>query len=479
MKITIVGGGTAGYVTALILKTRFQKFDIQIIKSDKIGIVGVGEGTTEHWSVFMDYVGIDFKDIIKETDATCKGGVLFKDWSTNGDYMHSIGGLVNIKNNDEMVAYLELMSNDAPNHHLIMPPVVENKFPIDFSKSRYNQYHFNTNKLNSFLFKKCEEIGVGVVIDEIKEVEFDDDGISKLIGTKEYSSDFYIDCTGFRKELISKLGAKWVSNSKYLKMKEAIAFPTPDTDDYPNYTLSQAMKYGWMWRIPTSGRWGNGYIFDSDYINEEEAKKEVEEVLGHEIEVGKHIKFDPGKLDKVWIKNCLATGLSANFIEPLEATSIGTTIRQAFLLINYLEGYTEKDIHDYNKKVNLIMDNVRDFVCLHYIVDRNDTKFWNDLKEVEIPDSLSEKLKSWETRMPFSEDFSETNQYLFGPGNFIQVMYGLGHVNKEMLNMKYNNLTESQKKHLKEIINQYWDEMEELISEHITHKQWLSRIRDE
>ena len=279
--ITIVGGGTAGYVTALILKTRFHGFDINIIKSDKIGIVGVGEGTTEHWSVFMEYVGIDFKELLKETDGTCKGGVLFTDWTKGSEpYMHSIGGLVNMKNADEMIGYLELMANDCANHELIMPPIVENKFVLEFDKSRYNQYHFNTNKLNDFLDRKCKELGINVIIDEIKEVETDENGISKLIGDKEYTSDFYIDCTGFRKELISKLGAKWLSNGKYLKMKEAIAFPTDDTDDYPNYTLSQAMKYGWMWRIPAYGRWGNGYISTAIILMPTKRRKKLKKCLG-------------------------------------------------------------------------------------------------------------------------------------------------------------------------------------------------------
>jgi len=478
--VTIVGGGTAGYVTALILKTRFRSFDINVIKSDKIGIIGVGEGTTEHWSIFMDYVGIDWKELIKETDATGKGGVLFNGWKEE-PYMHSIGGLVNLRNHDELICYVDLMANDAPNHHLIMPPIVENKFPKSTDESRYNQYHFNTHKLNTFLEKKCKEADINIIIDEITEVETDDDGITKLIGSKlkSYTADFYIDSTGFRRVLISKLGAEWVSNSKYLKMKEAIAFPTPDTDDYANYTLAQAMKYGWMWRIPTYGRWGNGYIFDSDYIDADQAKKEVEEFLGHEIEVGKHIKFTPGKLKETWIKNCLATGLSANFIEPLEATSIGTTIRQAFLLLNYLENYSKYDIIDYNHKINKVMDNVLEFVALHYITDRDDTEFWKSLKDIDIPPTLSEKLRKWETRIPFVEDFVDTSYHLFGDSNFTQVLYGLKLVNKEMIKQKYNNLTDEQKEHLKQSIELYWDEMAELTSEYYTHKEWLTKVRSE
>ena len=201
-------------------------------------------------------------------------------------------------------------------------------------------------------------------------------------------------------------------------------------------------------------------------------------MLGHEITVGKHIKFDPGKLDKTWIKNCLATGLSANFIEPLEATSIGTTIRQAFLLLGYLENYTEQDVEDYNNKINLIMDNVRDFVCLHYVSDREDTEFWKDLKEMELPTSLADKMNRWKTRLPFVEDFTETSHYLFGAENFLQVLYGLNLVDKEMLKIKYDNLTTPQKEMLRERIEIYWKEMEELTANHISHKQWLTEIRE-
>ena len=168
---------------------------------------------------------------------------------------------------------------------------------------------------------------------------------------KKYQSDFYIDCTGFKKLLISKLGAKWVSYKKYLPMNEAIAFATKDTKEYPPYTLANAMKAGWMWRIPTQGRWGNGYVFNNKYINAKEAQKECEKYLGHSIKVAKNIKFEAGVLDKVWIGNCVAIGLSSSFIEPLEASSIGISIQQSFLLMHLITNYYKNDIDLYNKKI--------------------------------------------------------------------------------------------------------------------------------
>jgi tryptophan halogenase len=206
------------------------------------------------------------------------------------------------------------------------------------------------------------------------------------------------------------------------------------------------MKCGWLWRIPTFGRWGNGYVFNSNYINADQAKKEAEEYIGYEVEVFKNIKFDAGALDKVWINNCVAIGLSANFVEPLEATSIGTSIQQAFLLMHHLPNYNESVSNYYNNQVNFIMNNIRDFIVLHYITKRQDSNFWKDINKNEIPDSLKENLNKWKCRLPIREDFSQSNYLLFYECNWINILYGLklldidnlkkdiSYLNKEALN---------------------------------------------
>ncbi len=479
--ITIVGGGTAGYLTALILKSRFaDQLNITIIKSNKIGIIGVGEGSTEHWKNFLDYTGIDDYELIKETDATLKSGIMFKDWSDE-DYLHSLTtNLTNLRLAQTQIGYLKLISENVEQKKLNNSLCWENKVDVNFLNKKNiiptNQYHFNTFKLNEFLNKKSLERKINIIEDEIISVSLDEKGfIKNLIGEKkEYNSDFYIDCTGLKRLLISKLGAKWQSYSKYLKMNEAIAFPTKDTEEYNMFTISKAMKCGWLWRIPTFGRWGNGYVFNSDYINADQAKKEAEEYIGHEVEIFKNIKFDAGALDKVWIKNCVAIGLSANFVEPLEATSIGTSIQQAFLLMHNLPNYNESVSNSYNKQVNIIMNNIRDFIILHYITKRQDSNFWKDINKNEIPDSLKENLNKWKCRLPIREDFLQSNYLLFYECNWINVLYGLKLLNIDNLKKDISYLN-------KEALNRTEIELKNISlynPKTIAHKEYLKFIRN-
>jgi hypothetical protein len=481
-KITVVGGGTAGLISALILKTKFINSNITIIKSDEIGIIGVGEGSTEHWSEFLKFCNISFTELIKECDATIKYGVLFENW-TPKNYYHSITKLYDndLKLSQYLIGYAHHVCNHneqikTADQHYINNTVFKNDLLKNYSPS--NQFHFNTFKLNEFLIKKCIENKITIINDKIKNVYLNNKGeIQKIKGEKKYYiSDFYIDCTGFKRLLITKMGAKWNSYKKYLKMNEAIAFQTKDTENYNTYTLAKAMDYGWMWRIPVYGRWGNGYIFNNEYINSEQAKTEVEKLLKIKIEIGKNIKFDPGSLDKVWIKNCLAVGLSANFVEPLEATSIGTSINQIFLFMHYLSNYNDSDIKQYNFKVNSIMNNIRDFIFLHYMVKKNNSQFWKDIKKLSIPDSLEKNLEKWKYRLPIREDFMDTKYFLFYESNFTSVLYGLNMINIKNIKKEYENHSNE----IKNIIEKNINKDIELYSskEKISHKEYLNFIKN-
>jgi len=303
-----------------------------------------------------------------------------------------------------------------------------------------------------------------------------EDGSIKSIkgNNREYDSDFYIDSTGLKRLLISKLGAKWQSYSDYLTMNSAIAFQTEDTEEYNMYTISRAMKYGWMWRIPTYGRWGNGYVFNDKYINADQAQEEVEVLLGKKIDVGKKIKFDPGALDKVWIKNCVAVGLSANFVEPLEATSIGTSIQQAFLLVNSISNYDKNVAEDYNNKVNEIMINIRDFIVLHYMTDKEDSKFWKDLKTQALPETLSKKLALWKSKIPDEYDF-KSKETLFNHLNYTLVMYGLDLLDIATIKNKINMLDDNLIKEVDEIIKKRKIHFNGMKT--VGHKSFLTKIR--
>lgn len=480
--VCVVGGGTAGFIAALILKKRFPKIDVTIVASKSIGIIGVGEGSTEHWLEFMDHMGISYADIIKHCDATLKCGIMFKGWAEK-DYLHSIQTEFSHRDGQYPTVYGSLLSNNNDTKNITLKTYWNNDVNRWFLSNRdsfpVSQFHFNTNKLNSFLTDLAKKLQIKLQDDEIVDVEINEHGITKLIGQKNnYTSDFYIDSTGFKKILIGKLGAKWISYSKYLKMKSAIVFPTGDTENYNLWTIAQARDYGWSFHIPVFGRHGNGYIFDSDYITADKAKQELDIFYNKDVEIAKTITFDPGCLDKVWIKNCCAIGLSANFVEPLEASSIGTSIQQSFLLMHRIINYTDEIIESYNRDVSSILENIRDFIIMHYITEKNNTEFWQDLKKLELPESLSKLLARWKNRLPIREDFNHQSRYvLFTELHHLFIMAGLNLFNTENIKKEFEMLPLELKLHAENIVRQ--NKIKESTISLLTHKKFLEIIRDE
>lgn len=442
-KIAVVGGGTAGFVAALILKSRYPAIQVDIIKSDKIGIIGVGEGSTEHWNEFMKYIGINHRQIIKHCGATFKTGIMFQNWHEK-DYLHSTHADFEKKTGQYNFIYGRQIGLGLDQKTITLSNIWKNQMDKEHLEENYapfNQYHFNTRLLNDFLHRVSFAKNISIFEDEIVEVNLTEDGcIKDLTGLKTtYKYDFYIDCTGFKKLLIGKLGAKWNSYKKWLKMKSAIVFPTEADNEYNLWTISRALDYGWMFRIPVQDRYGNGYIYDSDYINQEQAKLEVEKLLGKSIEIGKQIDFDPGALENVWIKNCCAIGLSASFVEPLEASSIGSSIQQTFLLMHRLPNYDQTIIDKYNKDVRDLLENIRDFVFLHYMTNKKNTEFWKQVSGIEAPDSLRYNLERWKKNLPIEEDFNGVSKYImFRENNFTHIMHGLKLFDNRSIKAEYD-----------------------------------------
>jgi tryptophan halogenase len=481
-KIAVVGGGTAGLVSALILKTRFPDFQIDVIYSQSIGTIGVGEGSTEHWKEFMKFVGISQYDLIKNCDATYKMGIMFEDWADK-PYYHSVQTPFANKIGQYSYVYSKLISEGATSKDMSTEVSWNNRVNVWFlgREEEYvaNQYHFNTNKLGNYLTEIGKQRGINFYEDEINEVVLNETGeIQSLIGYRHtYDYDFYIDSTGFKKLLISKLGAKWISFEKYLRLNSAIVFPTEEEENYNTWTLSKAMSSGWLFRIPVWGRYGNGYIFDKNYIDANTAHKEVEEYFGRKITINKEINFVPGAVDRSWIKNCCAIGLSGSFFEPLEASSIGTSIQQSFLLMHMLVNYDEKTIDRYNQSFNDIIENIRDFIVLHYITKRNDSEFWKNIKNQEIPESLAENLIKWQTRLPIREDFKKLSDFiLFKEDNFTMVLHGLGLFNNEAIGQEFKSFGNDVNELACKVISDEKKFVKEIKT--VSHKDFLTLIRN-
>lgn len=444
--VGIVGGGTGGMITALMLKNFFPFLKVELIESKAIGIVGVGEGSTEHWAKFMRQCKIDLAELVRETDATFKYGINFANWNGDGrSYMQSVNSEMNASGPTGIkFVYANLIQKNVDALHLTRPYVIKSE--LRENNYNINQMHFNTFKLNAYLHKKCEQAGINLIDAELNEIPLDENGFIKSLKSTDgrtFEYDFYVDSTGFARVILHKtMGIPWKSYSKYLPMNSAIAFPTERLEEIPAWTLSRSMNAGWLWRIPTQERFGNGYVFNDKFLDFEGAQKEVEELYGHPIEVAKKIKFDAGCMEKSWHKNCCAIGLSSSFIEPLEASSIGTSIQQAIILCevlpSYVPGYTMAE-RTFNQHSDEILENILNFVALHYITKRDDTEFWRSTKDLPKPPGLEEMLEIYKHKFPTDYDF-DNRRVLFQGANWIIVMHGLGLLDPEVAKKEIEKL---------------------------------------
>lgn len=436
--LCILGGGTSGLIAALMFRKAYPNFKITIIESSNIGIIGVGEGTTEHWRFFVEYCEISLHELFEQTGATFKIGIKFTNWHGDGShYFHSLledfAG-VDSKSDIPYTWYRMIGEKWDPLHTL----------GDGSQKSRHyeplheniNQFHFDTAKLNTFLHNKCAERNITVIDATIKEVNLDESGhVESLVDSSDqiHTYDFYIDCSGFKRVIGDKLGLNWLDKSEFLPMNSAIAFQTPYQEDIPSYTEATALSSGWSWRIPTQDRFGNGYVYCDRFIDDDAAVLEIKEhyekhLAISAISIGKKFKFSAGHVDKFWIKNCAVIGLSSIFVEPLEASSIGTTIQQCANLIATIKHYTkgeESTARQYNKLMTQIADNIVDFIQLHYFTQRDDTEFWRWCKHsLKITDFNQENLDYFKKNNVDNNFFREP-LLLFKTLNFMQVMHGL------------------------------------------------------
>ena len=351
MKYVIVGGGTAGWLTALYINKHFPNDQITVIASSEIGILGAGEGTTPPFIDFLREVDISEKDLYNNCKATIKTGIKFTNWNGNDDeYFHNFS-------------------------------------------TGLNALHFDASLLAKYFQTVALSRGVKLIDSEVIEPEFKENkDISALIlkSGERIELDFLFDCTGFKRMFI---GGYYKSNWIEYPMpcKRAVPFFLPnDGQNLPTYTESVAMKYGWIWKIPVQGRYGCGYVFDYTKTTDEEAKQEIRDYLGHDFVSPKTFNFSAGSYENVWINNCLGVGLSSGFIEPLEATSIWIQILTLNTFVQ-CSGNKDKLNHDM-KEIN---EDVLSFLYYHYMTKRTDSKFWLDFqKDNVMPKKLKMRLEN-------------------------------------------------------------------------------------
>lgn len=442
LSFCVVGSGTAGLITSIVLRQAFPNSEITNISSSKIGIIGVGEGSTEHWKMFMERCNIGVDELIRNTGATHKYGIRFENWTnTTPDYFHSISGTEEVNAWGLIGEYLSFIENEK----LITSQtgsigLIKDKIVREGLHSNTNQYHFDTFMLNDFLTGICFKRMIKFIDDEVNHVSLDSSGYidsAQLNSGASVSADIWIDATGLKRQLMGHLDNRsWKSFSDELIVDSAIAFPT---EPNPNgkispYTRAVAASSGWMWEIPTQTRRGNGYVYSSNHISEEQAIEEARKISGYNIEPARSFRFDPGYYSEQWKANCICVGLASSFVEPLEATSIGSTIIQAMHIAQYCSSFvpgSNKLIADYNSKMELMMLNIRDMIRLHYLSDRDDTEFWKDVSSAPISESLRQMIDLWSERAPGHSDVANTGYYMFLTKHFVHVAQGQGLISRQ------------------------------------------------
>lgn len=423
MKIAIVGGGTAGWLAALIISKRQSFHEITVVESSAIGIIGAGEGSTGSMTNVIQNITFDYgcneADFVKKCDVTPKLGIEFVNWKGDGQsYTSPIDGSFS-SNQPFDYAFAHAFSEyGIGGMHLCTEDgiLIEHNKDTLFQSDGPAAYHFDAHKVGKYFKEVCGE-NVKHIDSEVLDVILDDSGFIKELLLKNgetLAADFFVDATGFSRVLMKKLGAKWHSYKDKLPVDRAMPFLMKyDQDEVIKpVTKARAQKNGWMWEIPLLNRKGCGYVFSSEFLDESQAQQEIEENLGKDIDPIRIIKFESGRLDQLWIKNCLSIGLAAAFAEPLEATSIHTTITQleefvVHALKNDREHTCDSAIIDmYNRQHEFMYDLLKDFLVLHYHAGRSDTEFWKFInRDSMLTDQVREIIEISKIRMPNAHSF--------------------------------------------------------------------------
>jgi tryptophan halogenase len=420
-KIVIVGGGTAGWMAAASL-SRFLRPDqcaIHLVESAEIGIVGVGEATVPHIRFFNQTLGIDEADFMRKTQATFKLGIEFVNWARIGDsYVHPFG--------DYGRAYRGVKFHDVWNRLRLAgddTPLDEYSLPIKAAKlARFAPpstdpqsllaafgyaFQFDATLFAPYLRTYSERRGVRRTEGRVVDVRLrGEDGCIeslKLASGEEIAGDLFIDCSGFFGLLTEKsLHTGYEDWTHWLPCDRAVAVPCESAGPLLPYTRATALAAGWQWRIPLQNRTGNGYVYSSRYISDDEAAATLMRNLdGAATAEPRLLRFVTGRRKKTWNRNCVAVGLAGGFVEPLESTSIYLIQAAITHLIEMFpdRNFDAVNIDEFNRVMDVEFDRVRDFIVLHYhATERDDTPLWNYVRTMPIPDSLASRIELFRER---------------------------------------------------------------------------------
>jgi tryptophan halogenase len=448
-KIVIVGGGTAGWMAAAPLAQRLGKHcEVILVESPEIGTIGVGEATLPTIRFYTAALGLDGADFIKKTQATFKVGIDFQDWGHVGNrFFHGFGDYgPSIDKRSPHMHWLRLSQEfnrmpDLENWSMSSMMARHNKFtpPSKDIPSLTDAYSYGfqfdaglyANYLREYAVARGAQRIEGMIVEVEQHPESGFITAVKLRDGRRVEGDLFIDCSGFRGLLIEgTLKAGYDDWSDYLPCNSALAVPCASVPELTPYTRVTAKSAGWVWRIPLQHRTGNGHVYSNAFTTDEQARQVLLDSLdAAALDEPRQLRFVTGRRRKSWVKNCVAVGLSAGFVEPLESTSIHLIETAVGKLITLFpdRDFRPELIEEFNRSMAIRYESVRDFIIMHYkLTRRDDSEFWRYCANMPIPDSLSHQI----------ELFRETGRVAvldpdgFAEPSFVAMLMGLGVVPK-------------------------------------------------
>lgn len=446
--IVILGGGSAGWMTAAALSKVLdrQHYKITLIESKVIGTVSVGEATIPGIREFNQLLEINEDEFLKATHGSFKLAIAFENWQNIGDfYLHPFGPYGITLNGIPFHHYYlrherEQGANAVPladvnlewtvaRQHKFTRPIADKRSPLGHIKYAY---HFDAQKYAAFLKDFACKRGVMALEDRVLEVkQREKHGAIQALITEQHGEvggDFFVDCSGFKALLIGEaMGVPYHDWRKWMPCDSAVALPGQhDAEDILPYTRSIAHPEGWRWKIPLQHRTGEGWVYSSRFTDHEKAEQDFRETIGNFDSKANHLRWINGRRDEPWKHNCAAIGLAAGFIEPLESTGLQLTQSGIIRLISLLPGAGEmrQRAKAFNHFCAEEITNIRDFVMCHYkLTNRDDSEFWRYCRDMEIPDSLQERIDLFRENASI---FRNSNNELFNEISWFSMFHGQG-----------------------------------------------------
>ena len=444
--IVVVGGGTAGWMTALLLANSAyaERLKVTVLESPMVGAIGVGEGSTPWLRGFFESLGIEESEWMPACHATYKAGISFDGWSTRPGYEQYFHSFASMLDNMTMAPFIDNVHarldradvHAHPDRFFISAKLAQQckaprpqaSFPFDV----WYGFHFDALLLGRFLQEKAVARGVTHVAGHVADVRLNESGdiaSLQLSGDAMLAGDFFVDCTGFASLLAGKaLATPFVSFKENLFNDAAVALQVPHAGPIMPKTISSALRNGWVWKIPLTTRYGYGYVYSSDFCTPDAAETELRQHLGLlDADIpARHLKVRTGRVAQPWNRNCVANGLAQGFIEPLEATTLLFVQRTAEMLVAALEqGDLGEDVRKrFNETLNAKVEGTRDYIVTHFKTNtRKDTDYWRvNAANTNLSAPLQQVLRTWLASRPIAPGIANGT---FGRGYPIMSWYSL------------------------------------------------------